>query len=182
MAYISGFFPMADSITNEIKYYSPDYRAVFPIYSIKPHRSFKQFIKQNPMTTTINKDFHFVINACANRKDTWISSKIIDWYTALYQYGFANSIEVWYENEIVGGLYGVVIGGAFFGESMFNYIPNASKIAFYFLVEHLKEKKFELLDSQFINEHTKLLGAIEIPRDDYLILLKRAVKLERSFI
>ena len=180
-AYMNGYFPMADD-SNEINYYSPSYRAIFPIYNIKPHKSTKQFIKRNPITTTINNDFHFVINACANRKNTWISSEIINWYITLHKYNFAHSIEVWYDNAIVGGLYGVAIGGAFFGESMFNYISNASKVAFYFLVEHLKQRNFELLDSQFINDHTKLLGAIEIPRDDYLQLLKRATKLERSFI
>lgn len=184
-AYISGFFPMADksnNISEEINFYSPYVRAIFPLYDIKPHKSFRQFIKQNPMDITINKDFSFVINACANRESTWISKQIIKDYILLHQFGFAHSIETWYNGEIVGGLYGVSIGGAFFGESMFSLITNASKAAFYYLIEYLKLKKFELLDSQFINEHTKLLGAIEIPRENYLKLLKNAIKLKRNFI
>jgi len=181
-AYINGYFPMADAITNEICFHSPTYRAIFPIYDIKPHRSLKQYIKQNLITTTINKNFPFVINACANREETWISNEIINLYISLHKYGFAHSIESWYDGNIVGGLYGISIGGAFFGESMFSYMSNASKIAFYFLIEHLKKKEFELLDTQFINEHTKLLGAIEIPRKDYIKKLKYAIKLERSFV
>ena len=181
-AYTNGFFPMADSDTNEIKFYSPFNRAIFPIYDIKPHKSVKQFIRRNTLEITINNNFPFVISACADRKEVWISDQIIDWYTDLHKYGFAHSIEVWNEDVIIGGLYGVSIGAAFFGESMFSCVSNASKVAFYFLVEYLKERKFKLLDSQFINDHTKLLGAIEVTRNEYLQMLEQAIKLKRTFI
>lgn len=181
-AYMNGYFPMADAITNEIYFYSPSNRAIFPIFNIKTPRSLKQYIKKNTITTTINKNFPFIINACANRKNTWISDEIIDLYIKLHKCGIAHSIESWYDGQIVGGLYGVSIGGAFFGESMYSNISNASKVAFYFLIEHLKKKRFELLDSQFINEHTKLLGAIEVSREEYLKKLKYAIKLERFFM
>jgi leucyl/phenylalanyl-tRNA--protein transferase len=181
-AYINGFFPMADNITNEISYYCPLRRAVFPIYNIRTHKSFEKFLKRNPMSVTIDKDFSFVINSCANRKETWISEEIISWYIELHSLSLAHSVEVWYDNVIVGGLYGVTIGGAFFGESMFSTISNASKVAFYFLIEHLKRMNFELLDSQFINEHTKLLGAVEISSEEYMQILDYAVRLDRIFI
>lgn len=113
---------------------------------------------------------------CANRPDTWINDVLINSYINLHHLGYAHSVETFKDGLLVGGLYGVAIGAAFFGESMFSLVSNASKVAFYHLIEHLKARNFILLDSQFINEHTKMLGAIEIPRYQYIKILKHAVK------
>ena len=181
-AYRNGYFPMADQKNNnEIFFYSTNNRAIFPIYEIKPPKSFIKFSKQNQFRTSINNNFEFVIKQCSNRTSTWISNDIIDMYCALHNSGYAHSIEVWKNDIIVGGLYGVSIRGAFFGESMFNTISNVSKIAFYFLIEYLKSRKFILLDSQFINDFTKQLGAIEISMQEYMVLLKKAISLETTF-
>lgn len=174
-AYRNGLFPMAESKDGEIYWHFPDPRAVFPIYELKPPRSLKQSIKKYNFINTIDKDFLGVIRSCSKREDTWISEDIIDAYYGLYLAGFAHSVETWSEGELVGGLYGVTMGGAFFGESMFSNMPDASKSAFYTLIEHLKQREFILLDSQYLNEHTQLLGAVEIPAKLYLALLNRAI-------
>ncbi|HPP40069.1 MAG TPA: leucyl/phenylalanyl-tRNA--protein transferase, partial [Candidatus Kapabacteria bacterium] len=119
---------------------------------------------------------------CSNREDTWISDEIIEAYIELHRLGYAHSVEVWHENEICGGLYGVSIGSAFFGESMFNTISNASKAAFCFLVNHLKNRNFHFIDSQYINHFTAQLGAIEISSNKYLKLLNKAISQENSFV
>lgn len=174
-AYSNGYFPMADDADGKIYWYSPDPRAIFPIYDIKAPRSVKQVAKKAGFNHTVNADFEFVIRACAARDSTWISEEIIQVYLELFHLGFGVSIETWQDNKIVGGLYGVSIGKAFFGESMFTNVSGASKAAFYYLVELLKQNKYILLDSQFINDHTKLLGAIEISQKQYLKLLKIAL-------
>ena len=182
-AYTQGFFPMADSQQPEkIEWYSPQWRAVFPLYDIVQPRSLRKFIEKHNLKFTINFDFEFVIKQCSQRETTWISKEIIDSYIELYKVGYAHSIETWLEDEIVGGLYGVAIGGAFFGESMFNTISNGAKAAFFYLIEHLKKQKFVLLDSQFINDFTMQLGAIEIHRELYLSKLKYALTQNCVFI
>jgi leucyl/phenylalanyl-tRNA--protein transferase len=118
----------------------------------------------------------------SDREDTWISEEIINSFTQLNELGYAHSIENWLDGELVGGLYGVSIGAAFFGESMFNLVPNASKTAFYYLVNYIKERNFILLDTQYINHHTQLLGAIEIPRADYLKILTNAIEIPCKFV
>ncbi|MFA5512995.1 MAG: leucyl/phenylalanyl-tRNA--protein transferase, partial [Candidatus Kapaibacterium sp.] len=127
------------------------------------------------------KRFDNVIRYCAERDDTWINDEIKMTYIELHELGYAHSIETYHEDKLVGGLYGVSIAGAFFGESMFNILPNASKAAFYYLIEHLKSRGFLLLDSQYINPFTKQLGAIEIRKSTYLKLLKQALNLEVKF-
>ncbi len=174
-AYCSGFFPMADPEAGRIHWYSPDPRAIFPIYSIKPSHSMRQILKKNIFKTKIDTNFEKVILECANRPDSWINDIIINSYINLFKLGYAHSVETYLDDELVGGLYGVSINAAFFGESMFSKVSNASKVAFYHLIEHLKQKNFILLDSQFINPHTKMLGAIEIPRSQYLKILKFAI-------
>lgn len=174
-AYCSGFFPMADPETGRIHWYSPDPRAIFPIYSIKPSHSMRQILKKNIFRTKIDTNFEKVILECANRPDSWINDIIINSYLNLFKLGYAHSVETYLDDELVGGLYGVSIKAAFFGESMFSKVSNASKVAFYNLIEHLKQKNLILLDSQFINPHTKMLGAIEIPRSQYLKILKFAI-------
>jgi len=181
-AYCQGYFPMADEQNGKINWYSPELRAIFPIEKIKPPKSLLKEIAKNPMECTINNNFEAVIHFCSNRETTWISAEIIEMYYELHRLGFAHSVETWQDGEIVGGLYGVSIGGAFFGESMFNIVSNASKVAFYFLIAHLKNRNFSLLDSQFINDFTAQLGAIEIPRKDYLQKLEFAIYQKCSFI
>ena len=178
-AYVNGYFPMADSETKEILWYSPDPRAIIPIETYKPPKSLRSTINKQVFKIKINSSFEEVISACAAARDdengTWISEEIIQKYCELNEAGFAHSIEAFYENKLAGGLYGVAIGGAFFGESMFYRLPNASKICFHFLMERLRDKQFELLDTQFINDNVLRYGAIEIPRDEYILKLDRAL-------
>ncbi len=173
---------MAEPDDGKIYWHCPDPRAIFNIYKIKTPRYIKKMIERMNLKFTINKNFEFVIRSCANRKETWISNEIIEVYLDLHKMGFAHSVETWAEDKIVGGLYGVAINGAFFGESMFNFIENTSKAAFYFLVDWLKSRGFLLLDSQYINNFTRNLGAIEISKAEYLKLLGQALKLKCSFI
>ncbi len=175
-AYSSGFFPMADSPNGPIHWFSPDPRAIISIHTIKPPRSVRQLIKKGIFEIRKDSNFEQVIMLCANRPDTWINDTIINSYINLHSLGYAHSVETYQDGALVGGLYGVVIGAAFFGESMFSIVSNASKVAFYHLVEHLKGREFLLLDSQFINPHTQMLGAIEISRSQYLKILKIAIE------
>ena len=179
--YTQGFFPMAD--WDGIYWHSPDPRAIIPLNKVpdKP-RSLKQYEKKHNYQFTINYDFEQVIKQCAERKDTWISEEIINSYIELNFIGLAHSIETWCEGEIVGGLYGVCIGAAFFGESMFNVKDNAAKSAYYHLIQLLNKNNFLLLDSQYINQFTRTLGAIEIPRNEYIELLTKAISESRKFI
>lgn len=179
-AYTQGFFPMAD--WDGIYWHSPDPRAIIPLNNVaKKPRSLLQFEKKHKFRFTINYDFEFVIKQCAKRNDTWISNEIIVAYTELNIMNFAHSIETWYDNQIVGGLYGVSIGGAFFGESMFHLMDNASKSAYYFLIDLLHKNNFSLLDSQYINSFTKSLGAIEISKKEYLEILTKSISESRKF-
>ncbi len=181
-AYKEGYFPMADSYDGNIYWHSPDPRAIFPLDKIKTPRSIKQSINKNNFSFSINKDFKKVITLCADREDTWISDEIIAAFVQLHNIGYAHSVETWNDNKMVGGLYGVSIGAAFFGESMFNHVPDASKSAFYYLVNHIKSRNFMLLDTQYINHHTALLGAIEIPRIQYLKILRKAIEIPVNFV
>ncbi|MBQ6268813.1 MAG: leucyl/phenylalanyl-tRNA--protein transferase [Bacteroidetes bacterium] len=180
-AYSNGYFPMADE-NGKISWYCPDIRAIFPFYNLKQKHSVIKFIEKNNINFTIDSDFEFVIRQCANREETWISDEIINAYLNLFENGYAHSIETWCNNEIIGGLYGVSINSAFFGESMFSLVSNASKAAFYCLISQLKQKRFILLDSQFINHFTAQLGAIEISKDVYLHFLRSALNIENYFV
>lgn len=181
LAYRHGFFPMADSMTGAISWYCPDPRAIIPL-SFKPSRSLRRVVRKGVFQCTLDTAFSGVIGRCARRADTWISEEIIHAYIQLHTMGFAHSVESWSEGALVGGLYGVAIGGAFFGESMFSKAPDASKVAFVHLVEHLMGRGFVLLDSQFINEHVKQFGAIEISRASYMEKLAEAVSLDVTFL
>jgi leucyl/phenylalanyl-tRNA---protein transferase len=181
-AYQQGFFPMADEFDGKILWHSPDPRAIIPLDKIKTPRSLKQFLKNYSIDFRINSNFHYVIRKCADRNDTWISDEIVKAYIDFHNFGFAHSVEAYMNGEIVGGLYGVTLGGAFFGESMFSDISNASKAAFYFLAYRLMERGFVLLDSQYINPHTESLGAIEIPKWAYLKILNRAITLPCNLV
>lgn len=180
-AYASGYFPMAESQQGEIRWYSPDPRAIIPLNGLKISRSLHQTLKKNIFQIRLNSCFETIIRNCAERKETWISEEIIQSYIELHRIGYAHSVEAWKDNQLVGGLYGVAFGAAFLGESMFSTVRDASKVALVHLVERLGEKKFELLDTQFITPHLARLGAIEISREDYIHRLGKAVGKQRSF-
>jgi leucyl/phenylalanyl-tRNA--protein transferase len=145
-----------------------------------PH-ALRRLVRKKLFETTIDNAFSKVIEACANREDTWINLEIIESYMRLHQLGCAHSVEAWKEGRLAGGLYGVAVGGVFFGESMFHHVTDASKIALVALVEHLRARKFALLDTQWLTPHLQQFGGIEISRDHYLRLLRRAVELPREF-
>jgi leucyl/phenylalanyl-tRNA---protein transferase len=180
-AYSSGYFPMADSRDGPIWWYSPDPRAVIPLEGFKISRSLRQRVRKGTYEIRMDTVFEAVIHACADREETWISKEIIRGYVELHRDGFAHSVESWHAGVLAGGLYGVSICGAFFGESMFSRETDASKVALVALVKHLRERGFLLLDSQFVNDHIRRFGTIEISRADYLRRLRMALKVDTSF-
>lgn len=182
MAYCSGFFPMADPKTGKIGWFSPDPRAIFELDTFHIPRSLRLVIKKNLFEVRVNTRFEQVMRGCAEREETWISEDIIRSYVELHRLGFAHSVESWSAGSLVGGLYGVAIGGAFFGESMFSRQQDASKVALVHLVERLKARGFELLDTQWITPHLKMFGAKEISREEYLKRLKHAIHLKCTFV
>lgn len=182
--YINGIFPMADS-DGTLYWYSPDPRAIIPIDTYKTPKSLRPLINKNLFEIRLNQNFRAVMEACSkprrDSEDTWISEEIIDAYTNLHQAGFAHSVEAYLDNQLVGGLYGVSIGAAFFGESMFYTEPNASKVAFDYLMQLLRKQKFMLLDTQFINDNVRRFGAIEISKGEYIRMLKKAISHKARF-
>lgn len=174
-AYCSGYFPMADDKSGEINWYSPDPRAIFDLDEFIVPRSLKLTLKKKPFEIVIDSKFEEVMRACAERSETWISEEIVQSYLELHRQGFAHSVECWKEEQLVGGLYGVAIRGAFFGESMFSRTKDASKVALVFLVERMKERGYELLDTQFVTAHLARFGAKEIPRAEYLRRLQKSL-------
>jgi len=172
---------MADSEDGAIHWYSPDPRAILPLDSFNVSRSLRQVIKKQTFEIRIDTSFEEVMRSCAERDETWISESIIQSYVGLHTLGAAHSVETWSNGTLAGGLYGVALAGAFFGESMFSRKKDASKVALVYLVEHLLERGFELLDTQFITPHLSHFGAVEIPRSDYILLLERALKKKRTF-
>ena len=180
-AYAMGFFPMAEHRTGPVHWYSPDPRAIIPLESFEISRSLRQTLRKNIFDVRVDSDFESVIRSCANREDTWISEDIIRSYLELYQRGYAHSVEAWFRHTLVGGLYGVALGGAFFGESMYSRMRDASKVTLVNLVNRLRERRFELLDTQFITPHLRQFGTIEISRVKYLTLLHHAIQLPRRF-
>ena len=183
-AYASGWFPMA--VDREIHWFSPDPRGVIPIESFHVPKRLARVVRSDTFRIEIDRAFVEVMRECAADRDpddpgTWISDEIIASYTALFARGFAHSVEAWNGERLVGGLYGVALGGAFFGESMFHRETNASKVAFVALIERLRERKFTLLDTQWVTPHLEQFGAIEIPRTDYLRRLQAALRVNCEF-
>lgn len=177
--YRRGLFPMA--VEGELRLFSPDPRGVIPLEEFRiPHGS-RKTVSDPAWTVTVDEAFGDVMLGCAERDETWIDETIYLSYANLHRLGHAHSIEVWRDESLVGGLYGVAIGAAFFGESMFSREPGASKVALVRLVERLKEQGYLLLDTQWVTPHLEKFGAREIRRDDYLAQLARAVDLKRSF-
>lgn len=181
-AYASGVFPMAESKQDaSVFWVSPENRGVLPLDGFHVSRSMRRFLKKGVFDIAFDTAFREVMEACADRNETWINGQILDGYCRLFELGFAHSVETRRNGRLVGGLYGVSLGGAFFGESMFSKETNASKTALCALVNRLKEKGFTLLDTQFITPHLASMGAVEIPRDEYLERLKKAIYLKVIF-
>jgi len=181
-AYCSGVFPMAESRTGPVQWFAPDPRAVIPLDErFHVPSSLRRTIARGVFDVTVNRDFPAVMRACADREETWISADILRVYTELHALGFAHSVETWRDGTLAGGLYGVAIGGAFFGESMFSRVTDASKVALVALVERLRERGFELLDTQWTTPHLARFGTVEIPRREYERRLAAALRLDRSF-
>jgi len=176
-AYTQGYFPMAHPDEgNEIFWHLPKDRGIIPLDErFKVSKNLKRLYQKGKFELRQNFDFEGVIRHCAAREDTWISEEIIDTYCEIHQMGVAHSFETWLDGELVGGLYGLAIGKAFFGESMFHKVTDASKIALIFLVNTLRNQDFILLDSQYLNDHIRQFGAYEIPHEEYLKLLFDAI-------
>ena len=179
-AYRKGLFPMCHE-DGELYWHDPDPRAVFTLDTLEPDRRTARIIRSGRFTITRDKAFAEVIAACAEREDTWIDERIKASDVALHRAGHAHSMEAWQDKELVGGIYGVAVGGAFFGESMFTRASNAGKVAFHALVAHLRERGFVLFDSQYINDFTAQLGAVEHPRERFRQDLKAALRLPVTF-
>jgi len=185
-AYCQGIFPMGrDRDDPGMVWLSPEMRGVFPLYGLRVSRSLRKTFRKAPFAVSADTDFSGVIAACAapapGREDTWITPRIAALYTQLFEMGFAHSIECRADGDLVGGLYGVSIGAAFFGESMFSRRTDASKIALIHLLARLRAGGYILLDTQFITDHLARLGALEISREQYLDRLSRAIRAEADF-
>lgn len=179
-AYAGGMFPMAME-NGEMGWFSPDPRGIIPIKEFHIPHGLKKVLRNNPFDVRFDTAFGAVMKGCADRESTWISDMIHRSYVKLHELGFAHSVEIWQDNTLVGGLYGLAMGGAFFGESMFSRVPNASKVALAHLVSRLDERGFVLLDTQWVTEHLTQFGAHEIPRSTYLKRLNKALNLHCSF-
>ncbi|HTN43102.1 MAG TPA: leucyl/phenylalanyl-tRNA--protein transferase [Nitrospiria bacterium] len=179
-AYRQGIFPMADE-GGRIRWYSPDPRTIIDLDRFHISRRLARTIRSKKFEITVDRDFERVMRSCANREETWISDEIVAAYSALHRLGKAHSIEAYYEGKLAGGIYGVSLGGAFMGESMFTIVRDASKVSLAFLVGRLKERGYALFDVQFTTPHLKRFGAVEIPRREYLRRLEKALALPCRF-
>jgi len=174
-AYASGLFPMGDDATGAIRWFAPDPRALLPIEAFHIPDTLSRRVRRREFAVTSNEAFETVIRRCADRTRTWITPPIIEAYTELHERGLAQSVESWDGDTLAGGLYGVALGSAFFGESMFFEISNASKVALVHLVRQLRAGGYTLLDVQYSNDHLEQFGVVEIPRAEYERRLERAL-------
>lgn len=183
-AYRRGIFPMAEP-SGEIHWFAPDPRATFDLDAFHVPRRLARTIRQGKFEMAVNRDFEGTMRGCAapgpGRDETWISEPFIRVYSELHRMGLAHSVESYQDGRLVGGLYGVALGGAFMGESMFSRVTDASKVALVYLVERLKKRGFVLLDTQFMTPHLEKFGAAYIPLDEYLFKLEMALDLPRRF-
>jgi leucyl/phenylalanyl-tRNA--protein transferase len=182
MAYAQGYFPMPHPESGEILWFHPDPRAVLPLDGFHCSRSLARTLRRSELTVTFDQAFDAVMTACGERRETWITDEFKAVYGAMHRDGDAHSVEVWLDGHLVGGAYGVTLGGAFFAESMFHRATDASKIALYHLVQHLVSRGYQLLEVQFLTPHLASLGAVEIPRSEYLRRLERALEVEAAFV
>ena len=185
-AYALGVFPMAESRTDpELYWIDPKQRGILPLESFHVPHSLRRTVRRGRFEIRVDTSFKEVMEACAEpapgRPDSWINAEILDLYTALHEARHAHSVEAWRDGRLVGGLYGVTIGAAFFGESMFSRQTDASKVALVHLVARLKCGGFELLDTQFVTRHLAQFGVVEVPRQRYQELLQRAIARPADF-
>jgi leucyl/phenylalanyl-tRNA--protein transferase len=186
-AYACGIFPMAESADDPSLFWvEPEMRGVIPLEGFRVSSRLARTVRSDTFQVTVNNAFKAVIAGCAapqpGRDDTWINKRIRDLYIGLHQLGHAHSVEVWHHDDLVGGLYGVSLGRAFFGESMFHLVRDASKVALVHLAARLMAGGFQLLDTQYVTEHLRSFGAVEIPRRRYTALLDRAIRGEADFL
>lgn len=175
-AYAAGIFPMAqDRFSAEIHWVEPRLRGIFPLNGFHLSRSLSRHILRGGFSVTINRDFAGVVAGCAGRPTTWINGQITDLYTQLHRLGHAHSVEVWADDALIGGVYGVQLGAVFMGESMFSRAPNASKVALAYLMHRLRAGGFMLFDTQYLTPHLASLGAVEIPKSAYKSRLAQAI-------
>jgi len=180
-AYTTGIFPMAESRDDpELFWVDPRSRGILPLDEFHISRSLARRMRRGGYKVALNRDFDAVLQACAARDETWINDQISDLYTSLFALGHAHSLAIYEDDELAGGVYGVAIGGAFFGESMFSHRTDGSKLALAHLTDHLRQCRFTLFDTQFLTDHLASLGAIEISRGTYHQHLEHAVQLSRS--
>ena len=180
-AYANGIFPMPDE-DGVIQWYRPDPRAILPLNKFHASRSLQRKLRKNVFEITYDRDFLGVMKGCANREEgTWITDEFLRGYSQLHALGLAHSVEVWKDARLVGGTYGVHLGGAFFAESKFHTETDASKVALAKLVERLNERGFALLEVQFLTEHLAQFGVIEIRHREYMKRLEAALALECTF-
>ncbi|CCQ73706.1 Leucyl, phenylalanyl-tRNA-protein transferase [Magnetospira sp. QH-2] len=185
-AYAAGIFPMAETKeSRELLWFDPEERGIFPLDAFHVPRSLRKKIRKGLFDVRCDSAFTEVVNNCAkttaNRQETWINGEIFDLVGQLHQLGVAHSVECWKDGKLVGGLYGIALGGAFFGESMFSVATDASKVALVHLVARLRMGGYTLLDAQFITEHLQRFGAIAIPRRDYHQMLADAMQVQGQF-
>jgi leucyl/phenylalanyl-tRNA--protein transferase len=185
-AYASGWFPMADN-EGQLSWYSPDPRGIIPLDGFHIPSRLQRVVRRGGFRIEVDTAFEEVIRACAEAErdpedaGTWISDEIVDSYCRLHELGYAHSIEAWAGTRLAGGLYGVALGGAFFGESMFHRVTDASKVALVALVDRLRARGFALLDTQWVTAHLEQFGAVEISRAEYIQMLDASLRLEASF-
>jgi leucyl/phenylalanyl-tRNA--protein transferase len=182
LAYRHGIFPMADERSGEVLWFRPDPRAIIPLDGLHISRSLARTLRRGLFEIRVDTDFEGVMRACADRPEgTWISERFVEVYGALHRAGQAHSVEAWRNGRLVGGTYGVALGGAFMAESMFHRETDASKVALAALVARLRERRFILLDVQYVTPHLESLGAIEITRREYERRLEQALGLPCRF-
>lgn len=185
-AYATGVFPMAeDAADKEVFWVRPEVRGIIPLDAFHVPRSLKKTIRQNRFEIAFDRDFEGVLDGCAetteDRPTTWINRTIRDAYGALFRRGYCHTVEAWRGGRLVGGLYGVSLGAAFFGESMFARETDASKVCLWHLVERLRQQRFLLLDTQFTTDHLKRFGAVDVPRRTYEKMLAKAIAADAAF-
>ncbi|WP_147125243.1 leucyl/phenylalanyl-tRNA--protein transferase [Shimia ponticola] len=182
-AYMAGIFPMAETRhATDVFWVDPERRGIIPLDGLILSRSLRRTIRRQNYDIRLNTDFDGVVRGCAARDETWINNELHQLYSQLFEAGFAHAIEVWMDGELAGGIFGIAIAGAFFGESMFSARRDASKIAMVYLVDLLKRGNFSLFDTQFTTDHLRSLGGTEIPRSQYQAKLKQALAREASFV
>jgi len=183
LAYRHGIFPMADERSGEVLWFRPDPRAVIPLDGFHVSRSLARTLRRGRFEVRVDTAFATVMRGCADRPEgSWISERFVEVYGALHRAGKAHSVEAWRDQRLVGGVYGLALGGAFMAESMFHRETDASKVALAALVGRLSERGFTVLDVQYMTPHLESLGAVEITRREYERRLERALALDRTFV